>query len=121
VLSTPPGLADLAVDPRSPTALVASSDSALWRSSDGAETWARTNGPPGAITWLASGRVLVASVDARLHESGDGGRSWTIVGRVPAPLVALAERRGALLGLLANGTVVATHDRGGRWQLLAQG
>ena len=121
VLSTPPGLTDLAVDPRAPTALVASSDSVLWQSSDGAETWARTNGPPGAIAWLASGRVLVASVDARLHESGDGGRSWTIIGRVPAPLVALAERRGALLGLLANGSVVATRDRGGRWELLARG
>jgi photosystem II stability/assembly factor-like uncharacterized protein len=119
VLSTPPGLTDLAVDPRAPGALVGSSDSALWRSSDGAQTWARTNGPPGALTWSASGRVLVASLDARLHVSRDGGRSWTIVGRVPAPLIALAERRGALLGLLANGSVVATADRGGRWQLLA--
>jgi photosystem II stability/assembly factor-like uncharacterized protein len=120
VLSTPPGLTDLAVDPRAPAALVASSDSVLWRSSDGAQTWARTNGPPGALTWLGSGRVLGASLDARLHESSDRGRSWTIIGRVPAPLVALAERRGALLGLLANGSVVATHDRGGRWELVAQ-
>jgi photosystem II stability/assembly factor-like uncharacterized protein len=120
VRSTPPGLSDLAVDPHAPTALVASSDSALWRSGDGAQTWARTNGPPGALAWSASGRVVVASIDARLHESRDGGRSWSVIGRVPAPLVALAERRGTLLGLLANGSVVATNDRGGHWKLLAQ-
>lgn len=118
--STPPGINDLAVDPNAPAALVGSSDSALWRSTDGAETWSRTNGPPGAVAWLSSGRVVVASVDARLHESRDRGRSWTIVGRVPAPLVALAERRDTLLGLLANGSVVATADRGGRWRLVAE-
>jgi photosystem II stability/assembly factor-like uncharacterized protein len=120
VRSTPPGLADLAVDPVASSNLVGSSDSVLWRSSDGAATWERTTGPAGAVTWTGSGRIIVASLDARLHESRDGGHSWTIVGRLPALLVALAERRGTLLGLLANAGVVATRDGGAHWELVAR-
>jgi hypothetical protein len=120
VRSTPPGLTDLAVDPAASSNLVGSSDSVLWRSSDGADTWERTTGPAGALIWTRSGRVIVASLDARLHESPDGGHSWTIVGRLPALLVALAERRGTLLGLLANAGVVATRDGGSHWELVAR-
>jgi photosystem II stability/assembly factor-like uncharacterized protein len=120
VRSTPPGLTDLAVDPRAARNLVGSSDSTLWRSTDGAGTWSPTTGPAGAVAWAGSGRVIVASLDARLHESPDGGRSWTIVGRVPALLVALAERRGTLLGLLANAGVVASRDGGRHWALVAR-
>ena len=120
VRSTPPGLSDLAVDPRAPASLAGSSGGAFWRSGDGGATWSRTSGPPGALAWSDSGRVIVASIDARLHESSDGGRSWTIVGRIPSPLVALAEHRGTVLGLLATGSVIATRDDGRRWRLVAQ-
>jgi hypothetical protein len=120
VRSTPPGLNDLTVDPRTPSQLIGSSDSALWRSGDGAETWQPTSGPAGAVAWARSGRVVVASVDARLHDSRAGGRSWTIVGRVPAPLVALAERNGTLFGLLGNAGVVSTRDGGRHWILVAR-
>ncbi|HSD79056.1 MAG TPA: hypothetical protein VLB47_00295 [Solirubrobacteraceae bacterium] len=108
------------MDPRAPASLAGSSAGVFWRSGDGGATWSRTSGPPGALAWSDSGRVLVASIDARLHESSDGGRSWTIVGRIPAPLVALAEHRGTVLGLLATGSVIATRDGGRRWRLVAQ-
>jgi len=74
----------LAVDPRQPRTLYLGSEQGLFRSSDGADHWARVESPlNGLQTWAvcllpqAPDVILAGTCPSRLFRSGDGGLTWT--------------------------------------------
>jgi photosystem II stability/assembly factor-like uncharacterized protein len=74
----------LAVHPEEPRTLYLGSEQGLFRSSDGADGWARIESPlNGRQIWSVlllphdPDTVLAGTCPARLYRSGDGGRTWT--------------------------------------------
>jgi photosystem II stability/assembly factor-like uncharacterized protein len=71
----------LVSDPRRPMTLFLGNESGVYRSDDGADSWARLNLPVGDTqVWsilLTAEAVLVGACPARLFRSADGGRTWT--------------------------------------------
>jgi photosystem II stability/assembly factor-like uncharacterized protein len=73
----------LAVHPRRPEVLYLGSELGLFRSLDGAESWAPVPGPLAGLQvwsiWLAPSRpdlILVGTCPSRLFRSDDGGQTW---------------------------------------------
>jgi photosystem II stability/assembly factor-like uncharacterized protein len=73
----------LASDPRRPEVLYLGSEQGVFRSLDGAGSWAQLPGPLAGLQvwslWLAPARpdmVLVGTCPSRLFRSDDGGRTW---------------------------------------------
>ncbi|MEO3978282.1 F510_1955 family glycosylhydrolase [Streptomyces sp. CAU 1734] len=96
---------DLAVSPRDPERVLATTESGLVTSADGG----RTFGPAGKarpvyVSWAAPDALYGVAADGGLSLSGDGGRSWKPAGRVPggAPQ--------ALTAIDARRIVAATQD-----------
>jgi photosystem II stability/assembly factor-like uncharacterized protein len=74
----------LAVHPRDPRTLYLGSELGLFRTTDGADSWARVESPVnGRQVWSVlllphdPDVILVGICPSRLVRSGDGGRSWT--------------------------------------------
>jgi photosystem II stability/assembly factor-like uncharacterized protein len=73
----------LAVDARRPSTLFLGSETGLYRSDDGADSWAQVPGPVvGEQVWCVHqpaakpDRLIVGTCPARLFRSDDGGASW---------------------------------------------
>src|SRR5947209_7922374 len=74
----------LAVHPRDPRTLYLGTEQGLFRSTDGADNWARVESPlNGLQLWSVlllphdPDVILAGACPARLFRSADGGRTWT--------------------------------------------
>lgn len=99
----PPSLIDLAVNPRRGSALVASTQAGLTRSTDGGRTWASTTGPVGLMSWARPDALFVVDAAGEISLSRDGGTSWTSRGTIGAP-------PAALLAWSPNDLIAADHE-----------
>lgn len=90
----------------------------LFKSTDGASTWAAVAQAPGSTMSLAaaqsgSGDVLFASTMEGMARSRDGGRSWEPLRDVPAGSVSAVRET---VYVADRGTVMASSDAGLTWQ-----
>jgi hypothetical protein len=110
---------DLAVDPRAPRYLLATTPTAVFRSTDQGNTWHRMQpAVESHLAWTPDG-LFRADADRSVWTSSDRGLSWRRVGRLPrAPgkLVELPD--GTLYAALIDGSIVASRDRGRTWNTL---
>jgi photosystem II stability/assembly factor-like uncharacterized protein len=118
----PPGEAlvlDLAIDPHEHRHLLASTQSAIFSSPDGGNTWRRlSSGAESRLAWMTPG-LYRADADRSVQTSTDGGISWQRVGELPRPPGKLVEMPdGTLYAALTDGSIVTSRDGGRSWKSL---
>ncbi len=76
-------MADFAVSPQDPDALLATTQQGLVRSSDGGRSWAPVSGAPVLVVlaWAEQGSLYGVAPDGTVHRSTDGGTAWTAQGK----------------------------------------
>lgn len=119
--SGPPGefVVDLAIDPHANQHLLASTNSALFSSTDGGTSWRQTASAAGARLAWNSGGLYRADADRSVQASSDGGASWQRVGGLPGtPGKLLETADGTLYAALTEGSIVASRDGGRTWRTL---
>lgn len=129
VLPRPPsgfvGAVSLAVDPTHPTTIYAAVDGAsVYKSTDGAVTWAATRGQPGdnSFTYALKvddhGRVFAGTLHGGLWRSTDGGDTWTHVLDELSAVYRVAVAPGAVYatGIGDDVNLYRSADGGTTWQ-----
>jgi photosystem II stability/assembly factor-like uncharacterized protein len=118
----PPGEAlvlDMAIDPHETRHLLASTQTAIFSSADGGNTWHKiSSGDESHLAWMAPG-LYRADANRTVQTSTDGGTTWKTVGelpRTPGKLVELAD--GTLYSALIDGSIVISRDGGRSWKTL---
>lgn len=116
---TPRGLIiDFVVDPRDPDTILAATEDALHRSTDGGRTWRELQAAEGArLEWPGRGAIVRADRDGTVWRSTDAGDVWRAVGEVrgePYKIVADGER--GLLMALGDGAILSSADGGATWR-----
>jgi hypothetical protein len=113
----PPGLLiDLAIDPRDTDHVVASSDRALFTSSDQARNWQQQRVAPGFLAWPTRSVLYRIDGGGNVSRSRDAGRNWQegigSIGVQPAAFIASGR---ALYAALPDGTIKVSNDGGATW------
>lgn len=110
---------DLAVDPHADRHLLASSESAIFSSPDGGNSWrALTNAAASRLAWTSRG-LYRADADRSVLTSSDGGKTWRRVGELPGTPGKLVETaEGTLYAGLTDGSIVTSGDGGSSWKVL---
>ncbi|MGI8597146.1 MAG: F510_1955 family glycosylhydrolase [Thermoleophilaceae bacterium] len=116
----PASLIDLAIDPRNPDHVVASTDSGLFTSSDGGRTWRQLGEQIVLLAWSAPERLFLLDADGRVAVSEDGGRRFRETGKVAGEPVVLMAARSDLYVAQADGTVQRSSDGGASWRVRAR-
>ena len=120
-LHQPPGtLIDLAIDPRDPDRLVASTDSGLSASSDGGRSWRRLGEQIALVAWAAPERLFILGAEGQIAVSSDGGRSFRPTGQAPGEPVSLMAASDDLYVALADNRIMRSSDSGATWSLRTQ-
>jgi hypothetical protein len=114
----PPGfLIDLAIDPRHPDHVVASTDRALFTSSDQGRSWQQQRAAPGFLAWPTPSVLYRIDGGGNVSRSGDDGRRWRegigSIGVQPAAFIAAGR---ALYAALPDGTIKVSDDGGASWR-----
>jgi hypothetical protein len=116
--STPESLIALAMDPKDPTRVVASSERALYASDNAGRGWKRLDGPAGLLAWPAPERRYVVTADGRVHVSDGDGGVWRRSGEIEGqPAAFEAEGPDELYVALHDGTIKRSTDGGATWNL----
>ena len=116
----PPGLFDLAVDPRSPQRIVASTEQGVFSSTDAGKGWRPlATDVAGLLAWPAADRLYLVGGDGAVRVSHDGGREWEPVGTIDGEPAAFVADGGTLYAALADATVKRSSDGGRSWVLRA--
>ena len=117
----PPGtLIDLAIEPRDPDRLVASTDDGLFASGDAARGWQRLGKQIALVTWPAPERRLVLNQEGEVSVSSDGGRRFRPAGVVPGEPVALMGTGNDLYVALDDNRIMHSADGGAMWRVRTQ-
>ena len=117
----PPGaLIDLAVDPRSPDRVIASTEDGLFASGDGGRTWRALGTQIALLAWGAPERLYTLEQEGRVAVSSDGGRKFRPTGEVPGEPVALMAAGSELYVALADNKVMRSADGGATWSVRTQ-
>ncbi len=120
-LPEPPGtLIDLAIDPRDPDRLIASTDSGLSASSDGGRSWRRLGDQIALVAWAQPERIFILDVAGQVAMSSDGGRSFRATGRVPGEPASFLAAGDELYVALADNRIMRSSDGGATWSLRTQ-
>lgn len=114
-----PTVLDMAVDPRDPRYILASTPQAIFASSDQGTHWRRLAlTTESRLTWNSTG-LFRADADGEVLRSVDRGRNWTPVGKLtgtPGKLVETAP--GELYAALDDGRITTSSDDGRTWSVL---
>jgi hypothetical protein len=119
----PPGpLLDLAIDPRDPRHLVASTDNDLIESGDGGRSWRRLRpGAIGLLAWPSPRQLVLIDGAGSIHVSANAGRTWRDgVGSIGSQPAAFMAHGSDLYAARVDGNVVASRDGGATWTLRAK-
>jgi len=120
-LPEPPGtLVDLAIDPRDPDRLIASTDSGLSASSDGGRSWRRLGEQIALVAWAAPERLFTLDAEGQVAVSSDGGRSFRPTGQSPGEPVSLVAAGDDLYVALADNRIMRSTDGGATWSARTQ-
>lgn len=116
---TPRGLIiDFEVDPANPDRIVASTDTELFRTEDGGESW-RPLAPAEGIrlAWPDAKTLYRATKDGTFSVSDNGGARWEDVGQVggePYEIHTTGPRTAFVA--LSDGSIIETQDGGKTWR-----
>ena len=110
----PEPLLSLAVHPDDPDRLVASGESAIYESRDGARSWRRRAAEAGLVVWRSSDELVLIGGDGVARASGDAA-AWRERGRVGGQPAALEAERDGLYVALHDGTIKRSTDGGRSW------
>jgi len=117
----PPGsLIDLAIDPRDPDRLIASTDSGLSASSDGGRSWRRLGEQIALVAWAAPERLFILEQGGKVAVSSDGGRSFRPAGDVRGEPVAFMAAGSELYVALTDNRIMRSADGGATWSVRTQ-
>jgi hypothetical protein len=108
---------DFEVDPSDPDRLFGSTETELYRSEDGGESWRAVERSEGIrLVWTAPDAFFRADRDGTVYRSRDAGLRWERIGTVPGePYKFKALGAEQLLLALSDGTVLETKDGGRAW------
>lgn len=96
---------DIAVDPRDPAAVLATTEGGIAASRDGGRSFATPSGPVLAyLSWSDGGSVAGIALDGAVFSSADAGSTWQRAGVVPG---------GRPQAITATGDVVLAATKGG--------
>jgi hypothetical protein len=114
---TPPaGIYDLALDPRRPDRLVASTERGLFASTDAGRTWRRLRDDlAGLLAWTPGNRLYLFAGDGSVSVSSDGGRQWTAAGSPGGQPAAVAADGTTLFAALTDNSIKRSADAGRSW------
>jgi hypothetical protein len=114
--SAPAPVIDLAIAPDNPERLVASTQSGLFRSSDGGRKWSRLAADRvGLLTWPEKERLLLVDAGGEVLASADGGGKFRPSGAIGATPEALGSGEGRIFVAVGGGRVLASTDGGRNW------
>jgi photosystem II stability/assembly factor-like uncharacterized protein len=115
-LDHPAPLIDLAVHPRDPRQLVASTELGLFGSSDGGGKWEEIAPQVGLLAWPSREALYLVDGRGDTYRSSNAGRSWSARGTIGGPPAALlGQSASELYVALHDGAVKASVDSGGSW------
>jgi photosystem II stability/assembly factor-like uncharacterized protein len=118
---SPGSVIALALDPKVETRLVASTDEAVFLSTDGGATWKKRAGiEPGMLAWPSPRELLHVGADGLVSVSNDQGRTWRRRGEVPAQPVAMSANGDRVHVADPEGRIFASRDGGRTWTLLVE-
>jgi hypothetical protein len=113
-------MADFVVDPADSSYILASTETATYRSTDAGRTW-RPLGPAqtARLAWPTAGRVVRADNDGTVYESGDRGGSWRRIGDVGSEVWKLeAVDARTLYAAIGDGSIRGSRDGGRTWSVV---
>jgi hypothetical protein len=118
---TPPAaIFDLAIDPRDPDRIVASTERGVFSSTNGGTAWRPLrDDTAGLLAWPAADRLYLVDGQGQVQRSGDGGRQWQPTGSIGRQPVAFIAHESELYAALSDSTVKRSADRGASWTLRA--
>lgn len=117
---TPGPMLDLAIHPRDPSRVVASTEQGLMTSSDQGRSWQSLGeGPLVLLTWPQPQALYLVNGSGQVARSRNQGRSWKNAGSLGAQPAAFASAGSDLYAALPDGTVKRSTDGGRTWSLRA--
>jgi photosystem II stability/assembly factor-like uncharacterized protein len=116
----PAAMFDLAIDPRDPDHIVASTERGVLASADAGKSWRPLRqDTAGLLAWPAADRLYLVDGQGQVAHSADGGRRWRPDGDIGGQPVAFIADDTALYVALADTTVKRSADGGAHWTLRA--
>jgi len=113
--NVPEPLFDLAVDPRRPNHLIASTELGIIERTTNSG-WTRLGDQIGLLSWPDDGPLFVVEGDGKVSVSADGGGSWKSRGRLPeAPVALTSSSADDIYAALKSGTILNSNDGGRTW------
>jgi hypothetical protein len=118
---TPPAaMFDLAIDPRDPDRIVASTERGVFASANAGKAWRPLRvDTAGLLAWPAPDRLYLVDGQGQVQHSGDGGRQWQPTGSIGGQPAAFIAHETELYAALADSTVKRSTDGGASWTLRA--
>ncbi len=117
---SPAAMFDLAVDPRDPDRIVASTERGVYISSDAGKTFEeRRQDVAGLLAWAAGGPLYLVTGDGQVLRSSDGGQQFGSAGNVGGEPAAFVADGKDLYAALGDGTVKRSGDGGETWTVRA--
>jgi hypothetical protein len=118
---TPPAaMFDLAIDPRDPRRIVASTEVGVVVSTNAGKIWRPgRNDIAGLLAWPSAGALYLVDGQGQVQRSADGGRQWQPTGSIGDQPAAFMAHEDELYAALHDGTVKRSTDGGASWTLRA--
>jgi hypothetical protein len=118
---TPPAaMFDLAIDPRDPDRIVASTEAGVFASTNAGKGWRPLrNDIAGLLAWSAPDALYLVDGQGQVQRSADGGRQWQPAGGIGGQPAAFIAYEDELYAALHDGTVKRSADGGASWTVRA--
>ena len=117
--TAPPGqrVTDFVVDPSDPDQMLTTSKRAIFRSTDGGQSWTTAAQAQAArLEWPDPDHVFRADEDGNVYNSTNDAATWNLIGRIDgSPRALKAVSADELYAALEDGTIVHSTDGGHNW------
>lgn len=110
---------DIAVDPKDPEYILASTERVIYRSDNDGRSWrAMGDAPAARMAWLDSGELYRGTQDGKWSVSKDRGETWEELGELPGePYKVRAVDAKVIHVALADASIASTDDGGATWRV----